>query len=235
MEDPIINKYILNNLNYWKYINKNEDSLIKIINKYKLKVCKIILKNGTVHIEKLYNSIQTAKLNKAITFLSDIVKMYSNLDTYIYLYIQDTLCYEKINIYNINGNLDNSRNSDNFIWGVSTSNKDYIRIVDSKKIAEYNESFPIFCFERNREMAGVLFPTFGADNNNFKVSQNIDKFIWDEKTIDKSIFRGKNICCDIPYLDKVKLINFSNRHPKETDFKFSSNRSHSNMGKIYGK
>ena len=231
MENEIINKYITNNLIHWKNVNKNESKLIKIIKKYKLRICKIKLQNGKVYVEKKYNTNGNVKLNKAITFLSDVVKMYQGLNTYIYLNISDTLLHEKINIYNVDGTLGNKKKLNDFVWGTSKSDKDYIRIVESEKINDCNESFPIFCFERNREMTGILFPTFGADNNNFKVSQNIDNFTWDKKTINRPIYRGKNICCDVSNFDKIKLINFSNKYPEDTDFKFCSNKSHPIWGK----
>ena len=155
-------------------------NLIEIIKKYKLKVAKIKIKNDII-TEKIYNTNENDKLRKAKVFLSSIVKEYPFLDTYIYLNISDTLLYDKISIYNINGKKGNDKNLNDFIWGVSNSDPNYIRIVDSESIIEYNNSFPIFYFERDRNMKGVLFPTFGADNNNFKTSEKIDKILFNDK------------------------------------------------------
>ena len=75
-------------------------------------------------------------------------------------------------------------------------------------------------------MRGILFPTFGADNKDFKNSINIDKFNFDDKEIEIPIFRGKNICCDINYLDKIDLINYSYLNNQDTNFKFCSKDKH---------
>ena len=42
---------------------------------------------------------------------------------------------------------------------------------------KYKKSFPVFCFETDREMPGVLFPTFGADNSDlsFVMQQALEK------------------------------------------------------------
>ena len=224
--DKILDKYIKNNLNFWKNKNLNETNLINLIQKYKLPIAKIRLTNGKVIIEKKFNTKGNKKLSKAIVFLNDIVKLYPQIDTKLYLNIRDTLYDEKINIYNVNGIKGNKKKLNDFVWGVSKSNPNYIRIVDSTKINEYNDTFPIFCFERNRYMNGILFPTFGADNNNIKQSINIDNFSWGQKDIDEPIFRGKNICCDVSNLDKLKLINFSYLNNKTIDFKFCSSSSH---------
>jgi len=229
--DSVLNKYIRNNLDCWKTKNLNEEKLVKIIQKYRLPIVKMKIKNGNISILNLFNTKINIKMHKTIVFLSDIIKIYPSLNVVLYINTRDTLYNEKINIYNINGTKGNPKNLNDFVWGVSKIDPNYIRIVDSKKIDEYNDSFPVFCFERNRDMNGILFPTFGADNNEIKKSVNIDNFNWDKKDIDIPLFRGKNICCDVSNLDKVALINFSHLNPDKTDFKFSASSSHPLWGK----
>lgn len=226
----ILDKYINNNLTFWKNKTFNEIKLINIINKYNLKIVKIEIKNNNIKILHKYNTKGNTKLKKAISFLQDVSNLYKTLNIILYLNISDTFHYENINIYNINGKKGNKEQLDDFVWGVSEKNNDYIRIVESEKIDEYNSSFPVFCFEKNRKMNSILFPTFGADNNNIKTSINIDNIDFSDKNIDTPIFRGKNICCDVSNLDKIKLINYSYNNPV-ADFKFCSNKNHSLWGK----
>ena len=229
--DSILNKYISNNLNYWKNINKNKENMFNIIKKYRLPIVHLKIKNKKVTIIKKFNTKGNKKLDKAIYFLLDIANLYPQLNIDLFLNIRDTLYDEKVNAYNVNNLLQIKDNPDDYLWGVSKSDKNYIRIVESEMIDEFNFSFPIFCFERHRKMNGILFPTFGADNNNFTDSQNIDKFSWEKKDIDKSIYRGKNICCDKSNLDKIKLVNFSSLYSNDTDFKFCSTKKHPLWGK----
>ena len=226
-EDPILSKYIKNNLDCWKNKKLNENKLVKIIHKYKLSIIKLQIKNGNVKILNLFNANkQKSYVKKSMVFLKDIAKLYPSLNIELYLYVKDTLYNEIINIYNINGKKENPYNLNDFVWGVSQSNPNYIRIVDSNKIEEYNNSFPVFCFESHSDMNGILFPAFGGDNNHITKSVNIDNIDWNEKDIDIPIFRGINICCDVSNLDKIKLINLSYVNPDKTDFKFSASKIH---------
>lgn len=224
--DNILQKYIKNNLNYWKNKNLSEKKLKEVIKKYNLKVVQIEIKNKNAKILQLFNTKKNAYLQKSLDFLKDVAYSFPNLNTKIYLNITDTLVYDKINIYNIKtGQKSTIRNKD-FVWGVCQSNNNYIRIVESESIAELNDTFPCFCFERNKEIKGILFPAFGADNHNFKQSINIDTISWNDKNINIPIHRGNNICCDLSNIDKIKLINFSNKNKDKTDFKFSSSKNH---------
>lgn len=231
--DKILNKYIKNNLNYWKDYHKSENydenKLIEIINKYKIKICKININTKGVKIDKLYNTGVNDKLQKTITFLTDIHKQYPELIISFYLCISDTLIYDNVSIYHTNGVKINNNNPIidklNFKWGVSSCGN-YIRIVDSLQIEELNYYYPCFCFERFRGGHQILFPTFGADNNNIKESNNIDPIHFNDKKNNTLLFRGFNICCDINNIDKVKLVDISYCNNEKYDFKFSSNKTH---------
>ena len=149
MSDDVLNRYIKNNLDVWQNEKLDEDKLINIIKKYNLSIVKIQIKNKQVKILKNYQPKKgKKKLNKSITFLNDVCKVYPNLNIILYLNVSDTLYHEEINIFNVNGKKENPHKLNDFEWGYSKSNPNYIKIVDSKCIQEYNKSFPIFCFEK---------------------------------------------------------------------------------------
>ena len=153
--DIILQKYIRNNLNYWKEKRWDEKKLIEIIKKYNLHITKIEIKKGNVKILDRYNTKINVKLKKTIDFLKDVSKEYLNLDTIIFINTSDTLNYENTNIYNINGNK-TTKKINKFVWGVA-EDSNYINIVDSEPIEEYNSSYPVFCFERDRECVEYYF------------------------------------------------------------------------------
>ena len=116
--DSVLNKYIRNNLDCWKTKNLNEEKLVKIIQKYRLPIVKMKIKNGNISILNLFNTKINIKMHKTIVFLSDIIKIYPSLNVVLYINTRDTLYNEKINIYNINGTKGNPKNLNDFVWGV---------------------------------------------------------------------------------------------------------------------
>lgn len=229
--DDVVNRFTRHNLDSWKGVDLNPQALERVINKYRFGVAKINIRKGMVILDKKFNNCHEKYLNRSLKFLSDVSKMYEDIDTTIYLYARDTLQYDNINIYNVNGTLGNPKGLDDFVWGVSKTDKDYIRIVDSYDIPEYNKTFPLFCFERNRKMNGILFPGFDADDNNYMLSKNIDEYSFSEKDKDRVVFRGFNVCTDVNHLDKIDMMKMSYDNPDKYDFKMSSMRMHPIWGK----
>lgn len=216
--DKVLNDYIYQ-LNYWKNIKFNEKKFIELIDEIKLSLVFVEIKNSEVKY-KLYNTNYRMRIHKIIIFLNDVAQMYPYLSLKMYIHPNDTLNNNNINIYNVNGKINNEINHD-FFYGVSRKDSNYVRILDTDNIPYINSYYPIFCFEKHRDTQSLLFPDFDADIDDIKKQKNIDNLIWEEKKSDIPIFRGKNICCDLRHLDKVKLINFSYNNKEKTNFKFS--------------
>jgi hypothetical protein len=226
--DKILNKYIKNNLTYWKNKELDEQKFLNIIKKYKLKIAYICINNEKVSILKLFNVNVNNYLREVVNFLQDIVKKYNNLKCNLYICISDTLINDNISILNVDTGNEISKddpllNNVNFYWGVSNCKK-YVRTINSLPIKELNEYYPCFCFERYRGSNQILFPM--NFNNNFKNIENKDPYNFKEKEYNDLLFRGFNICCDLNNIDKIKLIEKSYFNNEKYNFKFSSEKKH---------
>ena len=218
----VLQKYCAKYLEHWKKQKKwDEKLLLKLIRENNMPLIKIQIKNKKVKVLKDFNAKHRGKREKAITFLQDVVKMYPKLDTINYLNLKDTLNYEGLQVYNTYGDEIMNYKNDDYHHGVSRSNKNIIRMTKSKLIKKYKKSFPVFCFETDRDMPGVLFPTFGADNSDFKKLIDIDPFTFEEKTNETIFFRGKNLCPDMRYVDKLEMINLALTQPNVYDFRMN--------------
>jgi len=222
----ILQRYCTKYLEHWKKQKKwDEKLLLNLIKKHEMPLIKIQIKNKKVKLLKDFNAKHRAKREKALTFLQDIALLYPQLDIVIYLNLKDTLNREIINTYNIEGiEIENTKeelNMKDYHYGVSKSNPELLRMIKTKHINKYKNSYPVFCFECDRTMPGILFPTFGADNNDIKNSVNIDPLKFEEKNDDTVFFRGRNLCTDIRNLDKFEMINLSLTDPEKYDFRMN--------------
>lgn len=220
----VLQKYCTKYLEHWKNLKKwDEKLLLKLIEKHNMPLIKIEIKNKKVKMLKDFNAKHRTKREKALTFLQDIAKVYPKLDIIIYLNLKDTLNKETINAYNIEcEQIENPRETLNdFHYGVSKLNSDILRMIKTEPIKKYKNSYPVFCFECDRSMNGILFPTFGADNDDIKKSINIDPLKFEQKKDNVVFFRGRNLCTDIRNLDKFEMINLSLKNPEKYDFKMN--------------
>ena len=221
------NRFVENNLNAWKKVDKDENKLLAIIDKYKLHIAKIIIKDGRATLIKLYNrSLRNAYLVDTLTFLNDLAKRHPSIDLYLYINIKDTLHYENICYYHIDGTAIDNCVLNDFNYGISQSDNNIIRIIKSEPLDGYNESYPVFCFETHRTSNGIMMPMVGMDGESKDTCPSIIDKSFSDKNNDIPIFRTTGVTCDLSNIDKIQLVTSNNQY----DLAFASNKCHTKWG-----